>query len=327
MVDLKMLDEVSLRKEPICQSVVAWALLTPNYHLLGRVEVVVEGIEQLPDGPVIFAMNHTDRYNYWPFQYHLWHVGRGFTATWVKAKYFEHPLMRWFMLAANNIPTVSRGYLITKDFLEVVGRPPEDAEYEALRASLEDPESRASAVIPTAVLDRPRDVLGLRFEPSREPWAVFMRRLFREMMLRFVGLNAQAMDRGLDLIIFPQGTRSVRLSRGHMGLGAIALASRATVVPVGCSGSNLCYPGSSPWARDGRIVYRIGAPITYAQMARHHIDVPFVPLSFEAEEAHRDQFQGYVDEVMERINGLLDPPYRFSDDQRSDGVKGARRFV
>ena len=42
----------------------------------------------MPDEPVIFAMNHTDRYNYVPFQYGLWQEKDRFTATWVKGKYY-----------------------------------------------------------------------------------------------------------------------------------------------------------------------------------------------------------------------------------------------
>ena len=71
-----------------------------------------------PGRSTILAMNHTDRYNYWPFQFQLWRQGRGFTATWVKGKYYENPFIAAFMDANNNIPLPSRGYVITTRFRE-----------------------------------------------------------------------------------------------------------------------------------------------------------------------------------------------------------------
>jgi len=72
---------------------------------------------------------------------------------------------------------------------------------------------------------------------------------------------------------------------------------------------------------------RIGEPITYDDLAEFHIDEPYEPFTAEAEYAHRDEFQGAVDVVMERINALLDPQYQFSDDLQSTGVRGTARFM
>ena len=281
-------------------------------------------------------MNHTDRYNYWPFQYKLWRELDRFTATWVKGKYYEDEAIGWFMEQMNNIPTVSRGYLIAKDFTEVVGRPPETPEYKALRGEVDkvagvreasELEIPTLAGVPDEVLERPRNVLGLAFEPQRQTYAEYINALFQTMMRRFVDLNYEAMRKGLDLLIFPQGTRSIRLSRGRIGLAQIALHAKKTVVPVGCSGSDQVYPGSSPFGRGGHIVYRLGEPLRYEQMSAFHIDDEFEPFTPEAEQAHRERFQGYVDVVMNRINDLVDPTYQFAEDLSSDGVQGSGRFL
>src|SRR5690606_29201 len=84
MLDLARLERIRLTPSPRFQRVVAYALLRPNYELPPRVDIVFEGQEKVPNEPVIFAMNHTDRYNYWPFQYSLWRRTGRFTATWVK---------------------------------------------------------------------------------------------------------------------------------------------------------------------------------------------------------------------------------------------------
>ena len=84
-----------------------------NYGLIPGVKIDFEDFEEVPPEPVIFAMNHTDRYNYFPFQYTLWRIANRFTATWVKGKYYESRFVGGFMESMNQLPTVSRGYIIT----------------------------------------------------------------------------------------------------------------------------------------------------------------------------------------------------------------------
>ncbi len=330
MLDLPRLQRLHLSARPRFQRAIALSVLVPNYHLPPRVRIRFEGASRLGSEPVIFAMNHTDRYNYWPFQYQLWRDFDRYTATWVKGKYYEQPLVAWFMEHANNLPTVSRGYLITKDFVATVGRKPGDAEYAALRglvnAAAKGEPTAASPDIPPEVLERPREILGRRFEPSVESYGECMEQLYRAMMGRFVELHREAFDKRLDLLVFPQGTRSIQLSRGHIGLAQIALRFRKTVVPVGCNGSDQLYPGGAPIARGGEVVYRFGEPLRYEDAADFHVPA-FEPFTAEAEQLHRERFQGYVDEIMRRIDGLLDARYRFADGEASDGVAGSDRFV
>lgn len=331
MLDLARLDRIRLSGAPRFQRVVAYALLGPNYELPPRVRIDFEGQERVPDEPVIFAMNHTDRYNYWPFQYAWWRRRGRYTATWVKGKYYENALVGRFMELTNNIPTVSRGYLITKDFLATMKRRPSDAEYQALRqlvdAAAQKHEVEPPALVPGAILNEARDMLGRRFDPSRESYAGAVEGLFRQMMRRFVELNEEAADLGLDHLIFPQGTRSVRLSRGHAGLAQIAMHLGRPVVPVGCSGSDHVYPGSSPVGKRGHIIYRFGDPIRKENASAWVESGSFEPFTAEAESTHRERFQTYVDDVMQRINGLVDPPYQFGTDGDSGGVAGSHRFV
>ena len=330
MLDLHRLRRIVLSSQPRAQKWLANAVLTPNYRLLPGVEIVFENADRLPKQPVIFAMNHTDRYNYWPFQYRLWKKLGRFTATWVKGKYYENAAIGYFMEHTNNIPTVSRGYLISKDFIVAVGRRPSNDEYRALRDWVEgNAEAPAARIVPNEVLKKPRNPLGRAFEPSQERYDEYINGLFAEMMRLFVGLNAQAFERGLDVLIFPQGTRSIRLSQGHPGLAQIALRFGRTVVPVGCSGSDKLYPGGNPFAKAGRVVYRFGEPLGTAELAEFAISEDFDPFTAEAQERHGETFQKMVDLIMERIDGLVDEPYRFADgDGGSDErERGARRFL
>jgi len=337
VLDLPRMRRITLSPRPRLQRFVGHLILGPNYNLPPRVRITFEGEERVPSEPVIYAMNHTDRYNYWPFQYRLWRRFPRFTATWVKGKYYENELVARFMEWTNNIPTVSRGYLITRDFLNASGRRPTDEEYEHLRGLVDGAiAARAGEAVeapapPPASLDAllttPRDMLGRPFAPANEGYGDAVVEVFGLMMERFVELNREAFGLGLDLLVFPQGTRSKRLSRGHIGLAQIAMAFDRTIVPVGCNGSDRCYPGSTPLARGGHIVYRFGEPIRPAELAAFKPDVPYVPFSPAAEARHRERFQGAVDVVMDRINELLDPEYQFSEDRTSEGVTGSRRFV
>jgi len=326
VLDLPRMRAISLTARPRAQRLIGLGFLAPNYELPPRVRIRVEGAERIPSEPVIYAMNHTDRYNYWPWQYWLWrHHGR-FTATWVKGKYYQSRFVGTFMELTNNIPAPSRGYVLTRDFLSTLGRAPSDEEYRAMRR-LCDGEELAPGALPDALLKTPRDLLGRFFDPARESYPACVDALMNDMMARFVELNAECFDKGLDLLVFPQGTRSVRLTPGHVGVAQAALRFRRPIVPLGCSGSDRVYPGSSPWARAGAITYRVGEPLWHEALADFHLPPGVDPFGAEADPEHRARLQGLVDLVMERIDGLVDPPYRFADDDMVDRRAAAKRFV
>ncbi|MEZ4253025.1 MAG: hypothetical protein R3B99_32860 [Polyangiales bacterium] len=109
-----------------------------------------------------------------------------------------------------------------------------------------DPTNEAELAIPRAFLTTPRDILGRTFDPTKETWAQAICATFTRMMSRFLQLHEEAFALGLDLLVFPQGTRSIRLSRGHIGMSQVALRYRKTVVPVGCSGSDLVFRRAAP---------------------------------------------------------------------------------
>jgi len=323
MLTLSLYDRVRLRTRPPLQRAIADGFLRLDYR---KVDLKVEGLERIPKTSVIYAMNHTDNFNYWPFQYTLHREFARYTATWVKGKNYEGVVSGAFMRWTNNIPIASRGYVITRDFVNTVGRQPTREEYRALRNAVDD---LAPVVgdVPTAILEQPRDILGRAFEPSREGYHEAMDQLMQQMMARFVEKNEEALRSDLDVLVFPQGTRSRRLSRGHIGLAQIALHLGATIVPVGCSGSDEVYTSRSFIAKPGAITYRIGEPIPPEHWEGIAPTESFTPFDRHDEETHREAFQAVVDQVMERIDGLVDEPYRFSDDRSSEGTTGVDRFV
>jgi len=334
MLDLARLKRIRLMKRPIGQVFFGHTVLGPNYNFLPGVDIRIEGIEKIPNEPVIYAMNHTDRFNYFPFMYKMWKLEQRYITVWVKGKYYESPLVGTFMELTSNLPTVSRGYIITKDFTLTMGRRPTQAEYDTLRTLVNneaapdgDPSTVDLSALPSELLETQRDILGLDFDPRERSYATAINRVFTAMMAEFVRLNERSFELGLDLLVFPQGTRSIRLPRGRIGMMEVALRYKKTIVPIGCNGCDHVYTGSLPIGKSGSIVYRVGDPIPYDELWDFHIGEDYAPFSAEAEHKHRDKFQGAVDLVMDRINDLLDPEYQFSDDLQSTGVRGTSRFI
>lgn len=324
MLNLGLYDQVRLHLRPPAQRLIADGFLRFDYR---KVDLKTEGLEKIPKHAVIYAMNHTDNFNYWPFQYAMHKAAKRYTATWVKGKNYEGFISNRFMRMTNNIPIASRGYVISRDFVDTVGRQPTPEEYRVLRDAIDRGEPIAGDV-PKELLARPRDMLGRHFDPARETYPEAVESLMEALMARFVEMNRHALeDIGVDLLVFPQGTRSKRLSRGHIGLAQIALHLNATIVPVGCSGSDEVYTSRSFIAKPGAITYRVGDPIPPSHWEGIAPKEPFVPFSRAAEETHREAFQAVVDQVMERIDPLLDEPYRFSHDRESEGTEGVDRFV
>ena len=349
MLDLPRLMRLKLSKRPLSQRVFG-QLLGMNYNYLPGVEIIFDGIDRVPDEPVIYAMNHTDRYNYFPFQYTLWKKRDRFTAAWVKGKYYESSLLAAFMENMAQLPTVSRGYLITRDFLSVMRRTPTDREYTLLRdvvdaCALGDPYVLpAPPDVPEMLLHKARNPLGVAFAPAPEPapsvssgdeardyaeldYAQYICALFHAMMARFTELNELAIETGLDLLIFPQGTRSKRLLPGRVGIGQVALRLGVPIIPVGCNGSDGVYPSGSPFGKKGRIVYRFGEPILGHEFSEFHVSAAYAPFTAAAERDHAAAFQGISDLVTDRIDALLDPEYQRAPDAGVDETRSAGRFV
>ena len=138
MLDLNRLRRIHPRQPPWGQMAIANLAMPLDYRWPTRTRIDLEGLERLPrDRRVFLAMNHTDRYNYWPLQYALYRNGRGFAATWVKGKYYENELLGWFMDQTTNIPLPSRGYVLTTEFRRVMKRAPDEGEYRTLRDALD----------------------------------------------------------------------------------------------------------------------------------------------------------------------------------------------
>lgn len=315
MISHSLLESISIRKNPIAQKLFA-KVLALSYTLPTKTNIVVEGWENIPEEPCFLAMNHTDRYNYWPFQYALSKEKNQFTCTWVKAKYFQNAFVRNFLLACNNIPVAPKGTLISSSFLKKMKQKPNSDEYMHIRDYL----NKGGTPHPSV-----HAFFGQN--PSEE--VAEIENKFATLSKEVVRLNHEALEKGHHILIFPQGTRSKRLSKGHIGLAQMSQRLGRTIVPIGCSGSDLCHPGSNPWAKGGTITYRIGPSISIEdpKISQYRVKEEFVPFSSQANREYNTSFQEITNVVMDEINRLVDSPYQYSLDKKSDGVQGVERFI
>ena len=309
--------------DPICSP--GWTLAGRSagdllFWLPPRARVEVSGLENLPSGPAIFAPNHTHKFDFFPLRCALLHRGLQLM-TWIKARDYRQPAMRWILGKGGNIPLCSRGYLIASDFAAVQGRRPSEAEYRALRRHVDE----------GSPLDEPLDG-GLRRSRRIADVAVDFDRGYREairqayavLMQETLRLARIGRDAGRHQHIYPQGATSRQLTPGHPGAVQAALALDVPIVPVGMSGCREVFVGRGhPLTRGGRVVIRFGTPFA---VSRSMVPASFRPFHPDDEDAHQAALQAETDRLMAAINELCEPAYRFADDGVSDAKRGVARF-
>ncbi|MGA7858363.1 MAG: 1-acyl-sn-glycerol-3-phosphate acyltransferase, partial [Terracidiphilus sp.] len=76
----------------------------------------------------------------------------------------------------------------------------------------------------------------------------------------------EALDRGLNVLVFPEGTRSEagKLARFQPGIGMLTKQSGTAVLPVAIRGLGELKAGQKRWFRSGRIEVRVGQPVRFA---------------------------------------------------------------
>jgi 1-acyl-sn-glycerol-3-phosphate acyltransferase len=330
MLDLERLRRIKLYKKPFTHVLVA-NIVALDYRLPRRTHVVLEGIENIPrDRGVFLAMNHTDRFNYVPLQYAMHRRGDlRYITNWVKGKYYGNGFLARALDITNNIPMPSRGYVIVSRFRQATGCAPDEGQYRLLRdlvdekLSLDDARVAQAGEIVTRFLDT-----GLADYPG-DSFLDRFNALFEAMVAQVVALNRRALEeRELNILVFPQGTRSRRLSQGHTGLAQMTQHLSVPIVPVGCNGSDKLHSGNVPLSGGGRVVYRIGPPLEVdgPELAPYRVP-PEVPPLTRAARTYDDRYRAITEVVMGRINALLDPEYQFAPDAASDGVQGVARFL
>ena len=76
----------------------------------------------------------------------------------------------------------------------------------------------------------------------------------------------EALDRGLNVLVFPEGTRSAEgeLARFRPGIGLLVKQSGAPVLPMAIRGLGELKTRSRRWFRSGAVEVRVGQPIRFS---------------------------------------------------------------
>jgi len=307
MVDLEYLKKIKLVSKPLGQRLVASLLLLPNYNIFQKVDIKVENVDRIPrDENVIFAMNHTDRFNYWPFQFKLWQMNFPYTTVWVKGKYYGNAFLAKGLDLCNLIPVPSKGYLVEEFYRKKYKRRMGKTLYRSIKDVIDGKYEKLES--------SPREAVET-LSAMGENFIEYVQGYHDAIMERVGNLSKKALcELNLNLIIFPEGTRGAQLGEGRTGLAQIALHTGKKIVPVGCNTSDVVYSGSLPFAKSGWITYRVGEPLSLdGRLKEFAIEEPFKVFSRESQQKYKTQFDQVTRIVMESINQLLDEKYRRGD--------------
>ncbi len=90
----------------------------------------------------------------------------------------------------------------------------------------------------------------------------------RDFQLSFAHAG-RAMDRGMNVMVFPEGTRSAegQLARFRAGIGLLAKESGVPVLPVAIRGLGELKAGKKRWFRSGQLEIHVGEAIDFAPEA------------------------------------------------------------
>lgn len=300
----------------------ARGLTNVAFTLPRQTRVELEGEENLPREPAIFAPNHSHKYDFLPLRYLLLKRDENLV-TWIKARAFKDPIMAKILGRTGNIPLSSTGYLIAADFEALTGRRPSEEEYRLLRDHIDRGPALPEGDVFDEIQLRSRDMLGFAFDAAEMTYRQALRTLYFESMQATLALAGRCVEAGHHMHFYPQGAVSSRLTPGKVGIIEAALALDLPIIPVGISGCREVFIGQGLRSRGGTIAIRIGEALRI-DAAEYGPD--FRPFHPDDEDDFRTQLQADTDRVMEGINELVSPEYRWAEDGVDDGKVGIARF-
>ena len=90
----------------------------------------------------------------------------------------------------------------------------------------------------------------------------------RKDFQRSFGHAGEALDRGYNVLVFPEGTRSAegQLARFRPGIGMLVKQAQAAVLPVALVGLGELKAKGRGWFRSGKIEVRVGEPLRFGPL-------------------------------------------------------------
>ena len=321
IVDLREMGNLNPIAHPL-----AWAFSSAVFWMVqnvyGGVKVEIEDFPEITT-PVLFAMNHSHYFDFMQSRRAMFKQKGVLTTTFVKVRAFQNRLEGAYIKSMGNIPTISRGYLLSADFAELHQRKLDENEYRVLRSHINIGDPLPDGPVFRALQETPRDMLGFGFDPQKMTYREAVGSCYSQAMATTISLARKVTAAGHCMHIYPEGLFSSRLSRGRIGAVQFALALDLPIVPVGFSGMNQLFPRKKmvPCKR-GVLAMRFGKP--------YRIDPArfkgFTPCSPDDELRFKDALEDETHQLMNRINALLDEECSWGTDRDGDGFTGVARF-
>jgi 1-acyl-sn-glycerol-3-phosphate acyltransferase len=299
------------------------AAVTGAFHAMGLLagaRVTVRDF-RAPPGPVIFASNSTQKYDFMPLRQEAARLGWPLV-TVTKAKNYHSRAMRPILERTGVLPLASKGYVLLVDAVGALGRRPDEAAYRHLRRHLDEGTPLPETPDFLALQRQPRTILGYPYHPSKEPLREGWRRAYRGLLGETLRLAREAAAAGHHLHIYPEGTVSSRLGPGRSGVMQLAWALGLPVVPLAMSGCRGAFRGQQPLLRGGEIELRFGEPYVPDLAA---LPGGFRPFDPDDEQLFRPVLQRATDELMARLDALLPAELRGASDTAA--AHDTRRFL
>ena len=181
-------------------------------------------------------------------------------STWIKARAWQNPALRYFLGNSGNIPLASRGYIISGDFQQLLGRKPSDEEYRALRDHLDQGAPLPDGEVFERLQNQRRSLFGSPFNPSERSYREALEQSFGAFMESSLIVAERAVQNGHFPQVNPQGSRSSRITRGKPGAIHIVASLKLPILPVSVLGMRSAMPNQGLRSRGGEIVVRCGEP-------------------------------------------------------------------
>ena len=293
------------------------------FGLQRSLKLTFEGEENIPDTPCIIATNHTHNYDFLPLRY-LFYQRRGILmSTWIKARAWQNSLMMHYLSNTGNVPLASRGYIISGDFRETIGRKPSDEEYRVLRDHLDHGSELPKGEVFQRLQRQKRMFLGTNFSPSEHTYRETVERCFEDFMESTLVVAERAVQSGHHQHLNPQGTRSSRLTQGKTGTIHIAARLKLPILPVSVLGMREAMPNQGLKSSGGEIIVRCGEVYT---PDLNHLSSSYRPF-FVDKETDQRIIDHELSVLMQKINALCDERYCMQEDYINDGKTGVDRFL
>ena len=293
------------------------------FGLQPSLKLELDGVDLIPDYPCIVATNHTHNYDFLPLRYLFFQRKNIQLSTWIKARAWQGKALIHYLSKTANVPIASRGYVISGDFMKLIGRKPTDQEYRVLRDHLDQGAPLPDGEVFERLQQSPRDIFDTPFSPTQHSYRDAVEACFMEFMDASLEVAQRVLDAGGFQHVNPQGTRSSRLTMGKPGVMHIAAALQVPILPVTILGMRSALPNQGLKSSGGTIVVKCGTP--------YRPDLSCLSTTYRPFAVPDGQDQAVIDraliELMERLNELCDEEHGMRDDYISDGKTGVARFL